>query len=122
VERSGLDKSARNRSGVPDPKKFERTGKDTFVVHADGGNYFEGKVENPNVKLKDSGKLTFMMVDSEPVDKFRCYDCENNHFHNEVEYEKYRQGLDTICDSCRTHEGLKTKFKLKEKDASTKVS
>lgn len=60
--RTGLDKNERNRSGVPDPKKFERTGKDTFVVHADGGNYFEGKVTNPNVRIKDSGKLFFDKV------------------------------------------------------------
>jgi hypothetical protein len=120
LERTGLDKSNKNRSGVPDPKKFERTGKDTFVVHADGGNYFEGKVENPNVKLKDSGKI-FVQLEGTPKDEHQCYDCVNNHFRNEAEYEKYRKGLDTICDGCRTHEGLKTKFKAKVKNAGTKV-
>jgi hypothetical protein len=41
-----------------EPKKFQRTGKDTFVVEASGGNYFEGKITNPDkVKLKDSGRI-----------------------------------------------------------------
>jgi len=60
--RTGLGKSGRNRNGVPDPKKFERTGKDTFVVHADGNNYFEGKINNPDVKIKPSGRLVFEKV------------------------------------------------------------
>lgn len=54
MKRTGLDTGKRNRSGVPDPKKLEKTGDNTFVVHADGGNYFEGVIKDPsNVKMKD---------------------------------------------------------------------
>lgn len=42
-----------------DTKKMERTGKDTFVVHGSGGNHFEGKITNPKIKFKESGRLTF---------------------------------------------------------------
>ncbi len=62
MERSGLDKSEKNREGVPDPKKFERTGEKTFRVHADGGNYFEGEVRNPSVKMKPSGIMIFTNI------------------------------------------------------------
>ena len=44
--------------GLPEPKKFERTGKDTFVIHADGGNHFEGRITNPSkASIKSSGKF-----------------------------------------------------------------
>ena len=46
-----------------DPKKFQRTGKDTFVVEASSGNYFEGKITDPSkVRFKDSGRITFTNV------------------------------------------------------------
>ena len=46
-----------DRFGV-NTRKMERTGENTFVVKADGGNYFEGKITNPNaVKFKDSGRI-----------------------------------------------------------------
>ena len=121
LERTGLDKSEKNRAGMPNPKKFEKTGKNSFVVHADGGNYFEGVVTDPAVKLKESGKI-FVTLKTTKEEENPCYDCENNHYHNEVEYAKLQKGLDTICDSCKNHEGLKSKFKRKIKNASSEVS
>ena len=61
-KRTGLDRSSKNRSGVPDPKRFERTGDKSFVVHGDGNNYFEGEVKDPKVKLKSSGRIVFDRV------------------------------------------------------------
>lgn len=58
-----LMKQKKDKLGVPDPKKFERTGKDTFVVHADGGNYFEGKItDSSKVRFKDSGRIMLTKV------------------------------------------------------------
>ena len=46
-----------------DTKKIERTGDKTFVVHAEGGNHFEGEITNPNaVKFKDSGRVIFTSI------------------------------------------------------------
>jgi hypothetical protein len=97
-KRTGLDKSNKNRVGVPDPKKFERTGKDTFVVHADGGNYFEGKVTDPKVQLKDSGKI-FLMPDNIGMSN-PCMECSNN---------KYHGGSKELCDSCIKYKNFKQK-------------
>lgn len=61
--RTGLNRTEKNREGVPDPKKFERTGKDSFVIHADKNNYFEGVVTDPKrVKIKDSGRIIMTNV------------------------------------------------------------
>jgi len=62
-KRTGLDKGNKNRDGMPDPKKFERLGKDKFVVHADGGNHFEGVITDPKkVQIKSSNRLVAFQV------------------------------------------------------------
>ena len=62
-KRTGLDKDTKNRSGMPNPKKFERLGKNDFVIHADGGNHFEGKITDPSkVRLKPSNRLVAFTV------------------------------------------------------------
>ena len=62
LQPNGVKKQNKDKAGVPDPKKLERTGDNTFVVHADGGNYFEGQITDPNIKFKPSGKVTFTNV------------------------------------------------------------
>jgi len=99
LNRTGLDKSNKNRQGVPDPKKFERTGKDTFVVHADGGNYFEGKVTDPSVQLKDSGRIFLLPNKNESITN-PCMECATN---------KYHGGSETLCDACIKHKNFKQK-------------
>ena len=55
--------SKREKDSAINTRKMEMTGKNTFVVHADGGNHFEGKITNPDVvKFRGSGKLTFTSV------------------------------------------------------------
>jgi hypothetical protein len=55
-------RKAENKFGI-ETKKLERTGEKTFVVHAEGGNHFEGTITNPNaVKFKDSGRVTFTSI------------------------------------------------------------
>jgi len=62
-KRTGLDKSNKNRDGMPNPKKFERLSKDKFVVHADGGNHFEGVITDPKrVQMKPSNRLVAFQV------------------------------------------------------------
>ena len=52
--KEGLKTKAKDKKGVPDPKKLERTGDKSFVIKADGGNYFEGVVTDPGVKFVPS--------------------------------------------------------------------
>ena len=55
----GTKKEKERALGV-NPRKMERTGQDTFVVKADGGNYFEGKItDQSKVKFKSSGSIVF---------------------------------------------------------------
>jgi len=62
-KRTGLKKDSKNRDGLPNPKKFERLGKDKFVVHADGGNYFEGVITDPSkVRIKPSNRIVAFSV------------------------------------------------------------
>jgi hypothetical protein len=57
------NKKAKDRSGMPDLKKLERTGKDTFVVHADGGNKFEGKITDPSkAQFKPTNRIVAFQV------------------------------------------------------------
>ena len=56
-------KKEKNRAGVPDLKKFEKTSNDTFVVHADGGNTFEGKITDPSkAQFKESNRIVAFTV------------------------------------------------------------
>jgi hypothetical protein len=96
-KRTGLDKSNKNREGVPDPKKFERTGNDSFVVHGNDGSYFEGKVTDPRVKIKPSGSLLFCMNPENAISN-PCMECVNN---------KYHGGLEEVCDACVSYKSYK---------------
>lgn len=100
--KTGMKKEAKDKAGVPGVKKIEMTGKKSFVVHADGGNYFEGEITDPSVKLKGSGKITFTNLGNQCIDN-PCWDCANNHYHNEVSEE--------FCDTCerKTHSNFKQK-------------
>jgi len=61
----------------PNPKKLKMTSEDTFVIEADGGNRFEGRITDPKVQKK-----TTLMVSAGICFK----DCANR----SVE----------MCDSC----------------------
>jgi hypothetical protein len=63
LQTDGVKKQKKDRDGVPDPKKFVRTGERSFVVEAEGGNRFEGEIKNPNaVQFKGSGRIILTNV------------------------------------------------------------
>ena len=55
-------KTKSEKAGAPEAKKIERTGENTFVVHADGGNKFEGTYNPKTTKLPGSNKLVFSNI------------------------------------------------------------
>jgi hypothetical protein len=58
-----LSSKEKEKAGVPESKKFERTGKDTFVVHADGGNKFEGRITDPSkTQFKQTNRIVAFQV------------------------------------------------------------
>lgn len=97
-----LGTKERDKAGVPGVKKLEMTGKNSFVVHADGGNHFEGVITDPSkVKLKGSGKIFFTNEGKGSIDE-SCMVCVNNKYRTE------EVAIKEICDSCKNHKSFKT--------------
>jgi hypothetical protein len=46
-----LRKKNKDRKGCPDPKCVEQTGRNTFVVHTQGKDKFEGKFDPRRFKV-----------------------------------------------------------------------
>lgn len=42
-----------DRVGVPDVKKIERTGENSFVIHTKGKDYYEGKYDSRKYDIKN---------------------------------------------------------------------